>query len=87
MIIDEIVEKLAYPEKYVTADCDVPLMKITTEDEPDNPISILLGYDEERDKYYLVAEDNEISEDYYGDSENLGDLFCEMLKDFIKGEC
>jgi hypothetical protein len=83
MLVDELIEKLAHPEKYVTADSDVPIMKLVTEDNPDNPVLIMLGYDEEKGKYYLVAEDNEISEDYYGDPKDLGYVFCEMIKDFV----
>lgn len=88
MILDDVVSKLAHPEKYVTADRDVPVMEMITEGNPDNPALILLGYDDEKDTYYLTVEDNDISEDYYCDNKSLADTFCDIIKDFIdKGEC
>ena len=87
MILNDVVDKLAHPEEYVTEDQDVPIMQIVTEDEPDNPVMILLGYDETVGVYYLTVEDNEVSEDYYCYEKSIGDTFCDIIKDFIdKGE-
>lgn len=88
MYLEEVVRKLTHPEEYVTSDYDVPIMQIVTEDDPDNPTMILLGYDETVGVYYLVVEDNDISEDYYCYDKSLGDTFCDIIKDFIdEGEC
>ena len=88
MYLEEIARKLTRPEEYVTADQDILIMQMVTEDESDNPVTILLGYDNTVGVYYLVVEDNDTSEDYYCYNKSLGDIFCDIIKDFIdKGEC
>ena len=74
--IDEILNN---PQDYVDDEEDKALVKII-EDDASNPTFILIGQDENDKCYYLVVEDNDVSEDYYLEAnKTLLDLFKELL--------
>lgn len=74
--IDEILNN---PQDYVDDEEDKALVKII-EDDASNPTFILIGQDENDKRYYLVVEDNDVSEDYYLEAnKTLLDLFKELL--------
>lgn len=81
----ENIEKiLANPQDYVDSSEDIVLLRIRQSDDIDNPTYIMLGVDE-YEKYYLVVEDNDVSEDYLPkDGETLLELFDKLLLDEIK---
>jgi hypothetical protein len=75
---ENIEEILANPQNYVDDSEDIALLRVYHEDT-NNPIYIMIGVDES-EKYYLVVEDNDTSEDHYlGDNETLSDLFTKLL--------
>lgn len=67
---------LAVPENYADPNFDVPLVRVITKGLEDNPTLIMLGVDVQRKKkrYYLVVEDNDMSEDHYLDNDDNRDL-------------
>lgn len=81
---ENIEEVLKNPRDYVDSSEDIVLLKIHHSDDISNPTYIMLGVDE-YDKYYLVVEDNDVSEDYVPkDEATLLELFDEILLDEIK---
>lgn len=81
---ENIEDILINPQDYVDSSEDVVLLKIHHSDDISNPTYIMLGVDE-YDKYYLVVEDNDVSEDYIPkDGATLSELFDEILLDEIK---
>lgn len=75
-----IVEVLTHPEEYVTDSVDIVLVRIDDTTDIDNPIYIMVGKDDDG-KYYLVAEDSDISIDYYPeDEETLLELYIKILE-------
>lgn len=82
VLCEELVEEvLIHPQEYIDDSRDVILLKIHNERYIDNPLLIMVGQDEQG-KYYLVMEDNDMSEDFYpNDEETLLDLYVKMLKE------
>ena len=79
-----IEEILAHPGDYVDNSEDVVLLKIHDSKDINNPTYIMLGVDE-YEKYYLVVEDNDVSEDYFvADGSTLYELFTELLDGVMK---
>ena len=81
---ENIEEILTNPHDYVNSSEDVVLLKIHHSNDIGNPTYIMIGVDE-YEKYYLVVEDSEVSEDYIPkDGMTLLELFDELLLDEIK---
>ena len=78
---ENIEEILMFPQYYVDSSEDLALLRIYDKDDVNNPTYIMIGCDE-HNKYYLVVEDNETSEDYIPeDGETLSELFEKLLND------
>ena len=81
---ENIVEVLSHPQYYVDSSEDVVLLKIHDEEDINNPTYLMIGVDE-YNKYYLVVEDNDTSEDYVPkDESTLLELYIELLEEIIK---
>ena len=61
---EDIMEILDNPSKFVNTTYDKVLVKIH-DDEDDYRWMIMIGQNERSGEYYLVVEDDEMSEDYY----------------------
>jgi hypothetical protein len=73
--LDEILQN---PKDFVDETFDKPLVKILS----DNPVWILIGRNENDGRYYLVVEDDEVSEDYYPENnETLEQLFDRIIEE------
>ena len=82
---ENIEEVLMDPEHYVDDTQDVVLLRIIDEDDVSNSTYIMIGQDEQDERYYLVVEDNDVSEDYYPeDSETLSELYEKLLYECIR---
>jgi uncharacterized membrane protein len=80
---ENIEEVLRNPEQYVDFREDKVLIRYYGEDTS-NPTYIMIGQDE-YDKFYLVIEDNDTSEDVYtSENESLEDLFNKLLQEIIQ---
>ena len=74
---------LEVPENYADPNFDVPLVRVTTKGLEDNPTLIMLGVDVtgKKKRYYLVVEDNDMSEDHYQkDDESLVTMYKELVQ-------
>lgn len=74
---------LEVPENYADPNFDVPLVRVTTKGLEDNPTLIMLGVDVtgKKKRYYLVVEDNDMSEDHYQkDDESLVAMYKELVQ-------
>ena len=74
---------LAVPENYADPNFDVPLVRVTTKGLEDNPTLIMFGVDVQgkKKRYYLVVEDNDMSEDHYQkDDESLVTMYKELVQ-------
>lgn len=81
---ENIEEVLMYPQHYIDDTQDVALLRIINKDGVCNPTYIMVGQDEQDERYYLVVEDNDSSEDYYPeDSESLLGLYEKLLDECI----
>ena len=79
-----IEEILRFPQYYVDDSEDLALLKVYDKNNIDNPTYIMIGCDE-YEKYYLVVEDNDTSEDYIpDDGETLSELFEKLLNKITK---
>lgn len=67
---------LMTPEQFADHNFDVPLVRIITKGLESNPTLIMLGVDVhcKKNRYYLVVEDNDMSEDHYLDKNDERDL-------------
>lgn len=75
---EDIDEILKNPKDFVDETFDKPLAII----HDDNPVWILIGQNEDDGRYYLVVEDDEVSEDYYPENnETLAQLFDRIIKE------
>lgn len=78
--VDEIFRS---PEDYVDSSYDMPLIRILADGR--KLFTILIGIDDNGD-VYLVAEDNEVAEDFYPDAgETLWDVYERVIKDWYSG--
>ena len=78
---DNIEEVLSSPQDYVDSSEDLVLLRIFHSSDIVNPTYIMIGCDE-YGKYYLVVEDNDVSEDYpLSDGETLSELFVKLLNE------
>ena len=78
---ENIEEILMFPQYYVDSSEDLALLRIYDKDDINNPTYIMIGCDE-NEKYYLVVEDNDVSEDYpLSDGETLLELFEKLLNE------
>jgi hypothetical protein len=76
---NNIEDILTFPQYYVDSSQDLALLRIYHSNDINNPTYIMIGCDE-YDKYYLVVEDNETSEDYIPeDGQSLTELFEKLL--------
>lgn len=84
-IDDENIDDIfRYPSDYVDDSYDRPLFEIWSEGK--TLFTILIGMDDD-EKVYLVAENDEVSEDFYPDkSETLWDVYERLLDDWIPEE-
>lgn len=74
---------LTVPENYADPNFDVPLVRVITKGLEDNPTLIMLGVDVtgKKKRYYLVVEDNDMSEDHYQkDDEDLVTMYKELVQ-------
>ena len=69
-------EILANAKYYANEDFDLPLVKVITTGLEANPTLIMLGVDKQKKntRYYLVVEDNDMSEDRYCKTPDGSDL-------------
>ena len=67
---------LANVKNYADDKFDLPLVKITTIGLEENPTLIMLGMEKQKKnvRYYLVIEDNDMSEDRYCNTPDGSDL-------------
>lgn len=80
---ENIEEVLRNPEQYVDFREDKVLIRYYGQDTS-NPTYIMIGQDE-YDKFYLVIEDNDTSEDVYtSENESLEDLFSKLLQKIMQ---
>lgn len=80
---ENIEEVLRNPEQYVDFREDKVLVRYYGKDTS-NPTYIMIGQDE-YDKFYLVIEDNDTSEDVYtSENESLEDLFNKLLQEIMQ---
>lgn len=84
-IDDENIDDIfRYPADYVDNFYDRPLFKIWSDGK--DLFTILIGMDDD-EKVYLVAENDEVSEDFYPDeNETLWDVYERLLDDWIPEE-
>lgn len=80
-----IHDMLLHPEDYIDEYEDTVLIKVFEEDH-NNPIIIMLGYDDKKNSYYFVIEDNDISEDVYCATDKLVDTYDIIIEKALKGE-
>jgi hypothetical protein len=80
-----IDDMLLHPDIYVDEYEDIVLLKVFGKDVS-NPTILMLGYDDKRDSYYFVVEDDEVSEDIYCEKENLAEMFDIITDKLLKGE-
>ena len=82
---------LANAKNYADPNFDVPLVKITTKGLEDNPTLIMLGVDKQKKKtrYYLVIEDNDMSEDRYcqtADGSDLAEMYDVAVQNILDAD-
>lgn len=61
---------LQNPKEYISSEQDEVLLKFVNEDTQ-NCFYIMVGYDEDKERYYLVLEDDEQTADIYCESSEL----------------
>lgn len=82
---ENVEEIFRSPEDYVDSSYDKALIKICANGR--ELFTILIGIDDNGD-VYLVAEDDEVSEDYYPDAgETLWDVYERIIKDWVLSWC
>ena len=79
-----INDMLQHPHRYITPEQDELILKSIKEDAS-NPTLLMLGYDEEKESYYFVVEDNEVSNDIYCETDKLIEVFDSIVVDIQKG--
>ena len=72
-----IDDMLKHPHRYISPNEDTVILKVINPNE--SPIILMLGYDEEKQSYYFVIEDDDVSEDIYCEKENLTYKFNEIM--------
>jgi hypothetical protein len=75
---------LVNPHKYITPYTDEVILK--DEKPNESTVMLMLGYDEEKESYYFVLEDDNVSEDIYCEKEKLVCKFNEIMTKLQKGE-
>lgn len=77
-----IIDILKNPQEYITSYTDEVLLKV---EQPDSPVVMLmLGYNDERQSYYFVVEDDYNTQDIYCEREELVQKFYEILHNIVK---
>lgn len=80
---ENVYEVFCSPEDYVDDEYDMPLFKIYADGK--ELFTILIGIDD-NGAVYLVAEDDEVAEDYYPDAgETLWDVYDRVIDDWLGG--
>lgn len=76
----DVNRALKTPEKYITGETDVALVKVYDPEEPHNPATILVGVD--REGYYLCAKDNNLCVHHTCDDDfpTLRELYANLLE-------
>lgn len=80
-----IDDMLMFPNIYISEDIDTVLLRVFGKDVF-NPTMIMLGYDDKKDSYYFVVEDDDVSEDIYCETKNLPEMFSTIMDELLKGE-
>lgn len=83
VIEQESIDEIFYsPQDYVDNSYDRPLIKIFS--DGNELFTVLIGIDD-YGKAYLVAEDENTSEDFYpNENENLWDVYVRLVDDWTK---
>jgi hypothetical protein len=77
-----IFDILQNPEQYINEFADILLLKAHQDAQC---IIMMIGYDIDKNSYYFVLEDDDVSEDYYCKKENLRQTFIELVSKAIDG--
>ena len=81
---ENIEETLSDPEKHITSDSDIYLLRIYSPQTKNNPICIMVGKNEDDNRFYIVVEDNDGSTDVYPENgETLLSLYTRILSEII----
>lgn len=80
-----IDDMLLHPEIYISEDMDIVLLRVFGKDAS-NPTMLMLGYDDKKESYYFVVEDNDVSEDTYCETKELPEMFGTIMDELLKGE-
>lgn len=78
-----IDDMLLHPEIYISEDLDIVLLKVFGKDVS-NPTMLMLGYDDKKESYYFVVEDNDVSEDRYCEKEKIPEMFNTIMDELLK---
>lgn len=70
-----IEELLCDPKSYISAEEDEVLLKFIN-DKNQHTFYIMVGYDEDKEKYNIVLEDDEQTADIYCDESELFSKYC-----------
>lgn len=80
----DITDMLTRPEKYVDAYEDVEFLILPDERAAGGIVRFSIGKDEDTDGFYIVSEDDDISEDFYpSDDESLLHTFVRVLNESL----
>lgn len=82
LIKDPIDDVLSNPSSYVDASADIALLEVIQPNEKSQ--MVLIGLDEDKQSYYFVIEDEDVSEDIYCKTEELEFVFGRLLQNIIK---
>ena len=75
------------PKTWVDDIQDTVLMKIVSVTEPNNPLLLMIGQDVFTGGYYIVVEDNDVSEDVYpSQRESIYDTFMRIYRRHVKAD-
>ena len=75
------------PKTWVDDIQDTVLMKIVSVTEPNNPLLLMIGQDVFTGGYYIVVEDNDVSEDVYpSQRESIYDTFMRSYRRHVKAD-
>lgn len=75
------------PKTWVDDIQDTVLMKIVSVTEPNNPLLLMIGQDVFTGGYYIVVEDNDVSEDVYpSQRESVYDTFMRIYRRHVKAD-
>ena len=78
---DDYQAMLANPSAYVTDEQDIALVRIVPANNPNNSTLIMVGQDPWDERYLLVVEDNDVSQDIYPESDaTLYDTFFTLFE-------